>query len=66
MKFLNEKKILFTKQFGFSKNFSTAHAIINLVEKIEQAIDQKYFTCGIFIDLLKKAFEKAQLITIFY
>ena len=34
MKFLTEQKILYLKQFGFRKNFSTAHAIINLIDSI--------------------------------
>ena len=34
MKFLSEQKILYIKQFGLKKNFSTAHAIINLIDSI--------------------------------
>ena len=56
MKFLTEQKILYLKQFGFRKNFSTAHAIINLIDSIENAFDQNKFACGVFIDL-KKAFD---------
>ena len=56
MKFLNKQKILYLKQFGFTKNFSTAHAIINLIDSIENAFDQNRFACGVFIDL-KKAFD---------
>ena len=56
MKFLTEHKILYLKQFGFRKNFSTAHAIINLIDSIENAFDKKKFACGVFIDL-KKAFD---------
>ena len=41
MKFLTEQKILYLKQFGFSKNFSTAHAIINLIDSIENAFEKK-------------------------
>ena len=58
MKFLTEQKILYLKQFGFRKNFSTAHAIINLIDSIENAFDQNEFACGVFIDL-KKAFDTA-------
>ena len=56
MKFLTGLKILYLKQFGFRKNFSTAHAIINLIDSIENAFDQNKFACGVFIDL-KKAFD---------
>ena len=55
-KFLTEQKILYLKQFGFRKNFSTAHAIINLIDSIENAFDQNKFACRVFIDL-KKAFD---------
>ena len=56
MKFLTEQKILYLKQFGFRKSFSTAHAIINLIDSIENAFDKNKFVCGVFIDL-KKAFD---------
>ena len=55
MKFLTEQKILNLKQFGFRKYFSTAHAIISLIDSIENAFDKNKFACGVFIDL-KKAF----------
>ena len=57
MKFLTEQKILYLKQFGFRKNFSTAHPIINLIDNIENAFGQNKFACRVFIDL-KKAFDK--------
>ena len=56
MQFLNEQKILFQKQFGFQKNFSTSHAIIDLIETIEKGLDNKQYVCGVFVDL-QKAFE---------
>ena len=56
MQFLDEEKILYCKQYGFCKGFSTAHAIINLIDNIESAIDNKQFICGVFIDL-QKAFD---------
>ena len=41
MGFLNEQKILYCKQYGFHKGFSTAHAIISLIDNIESAIDNR-------------------------
>ncbi len=38
------------------KNSSTAFALIDLFEKITDAIDNKRYTIGVFIDL-KKAFD---------
>ena len=56
MGFLNDQKVLYKKQFGFQKKFSTAHAVISLIENIEKAIDNKMFVCGVFVDL-QKAFD---------
>ena len=39
MQFLNEHNILYKKKFGFQKKFSTAHAIIKLIEGIEETFD---------------------------
>ena len=41
IEFLNEQKIIYCKQYGFCKGFSTAHAIINLIDNIESAIDNE-------------------------
>ena len=56
MEFLNEQKILYCKQYGFHKGFSTAHAIINLIDNTESTIDNKQYVCGVFINL-QKAFD---------
>ncbi|CAB4028715.1 Hypothetical predicted protein, partial [Paramuricea clavata] len=42
--------------YGFRKNHSTQHAIIDIVDKICKNMESKKFTCGIFIDL-KKVFD---------
>ena len=36
--------------------FCTGHAVISVIEKIEKAIDNKMFACGVFVDL-HKAFD---------
>ena len=51
MKFLNEQNVFYCKKHGFRKRFSTAHAIINLTDNLESAIDNKQCVCGVFIDL---------------
>ena len=56
MGFLNDQKILYKKQFGFQKIFSIAHAVITLIENIEKAIDNKFFVCGVSVNL-QKAFD---------
>ena len=51
--FLTENNIIYDLQFGFRQKFSTAHALINLTEKIRKTLDEGYIGCGIFVDLQK-------------
>ena len=54
--FLNKYDILSRNQYGFRKNYSTTHALIQLYDKISSAFDDKKVTLGLFIDL-SKAFD---------
>ena len=54
--YLGSNDILFKSQYGFRENHSTQHAIIDIVNVIQNNMDQKLFTCGIFLDL-KKTFD---------
>ena len=54
--FLNSSDIMYKFQFGFRKGYSTNHALLSIVEQIRNALDNKMFTCGVFIDL-EKAFD---------
>ena len=54
--FLDKNKLLNNSQFGFRSKHSTVHALINAVENLHTAIDDKNFTLGIFIDF-SKAFD---------
>ena len=56
IEYLEERQILYYKQFGFRKNFSTNHVILNLLEIIQKALDGGQIACGIFIGL-EKAFD---------
>ena len=53
---LERKQILYYRQFGFRKDFSTKHAILTLLESTQKALDDGQFACRIFIDL-EKAFD---------
>ena len=53
MKYLTQHNILFNNQYGFRKNHSTSFALIDLFDKISQAIDDREYTVGIFLDLSK-------------
>ena len=41
--FLEEKQILYYRQFGFRKDFSTNHTILTLLESIQKALDDGQF-----------------------
>lgn len=55
-KFIDKYDLLTECQYGFRANRTTSMALIDLIEKITSAIDDKKFAVGIFIDL-KKAFD---------
>ena len=55
-KFYDIHKIIYDKQFGFRPNHSTEHAILSIVDKIQNSIDKSEFSCGIFLDF-SKAFD---------
>ena len=54
--FLEKEKIFFDKQFGFRDKHSTDHAVLSIIDKIQRAIDERDFSCGIFLDF-SKAFD---------
>jgi hypothetical protein len=54
--FLDRHKILYSRQYGFRKSYSTTHTILNIIERIRQSLDKGQFACGIFVDL-QKAFD---------
>ena len=54
--FLNKFSIMYEGQFGFRSKHSTTHALLLLTDKIQKAIDNKQYSCGIFLDL-SKAFD---------
>ena len=54
--FLNNNNIIYNLQFGFRKQYSTSHALINITEIIRKALDDGNIGCGVFVDL-QKAFD---------
>ena len=54
--FFDKNETFYEKQYGFRAKHSTQHAIIDIVNNIQNNMDKKLFLCGIFIDL-KKAFD---------
>ena len=51
--FIDANKILYKYQFGFRKSHSTNHAIISLVEKVNNTMDSGKISIGVFLDLRK-------------
>ena len=56
LSFLNMHNILTPNQFGFREKYSTFMALLNLVDRISDKIDNKEYSIGIFMDL-SKAFD---------
>ena len=55
--FLNNNSIIYNLQFGFTHQYSTSHALINITENIRKALDDDgNIGCGVFVDL-QKAFD---------
>ncbi|XP_065671724.1 uncharacterized protein LOC136089600 [Hydra vulgaris] len=50
---LLSNKLLYNMQYGFKKNNSTEHAIIQLTRSISDSFNNSKFTLGVFIDLAK-------------
>ena len=54
--FLEMHEILYTLQFGFCDTHSINHALVILTVAIKCPLDNRKYSCGIFIDL-QKAFD---------
>ena len=49
IEFLEERQILYYKQFGFQKDFPTNHAILNLLQITQKALNDGQTAYGLFI-----------------
>ena len=56
LNYLNKYDILCNNQYGFRKGHSTSLALVDLYDKISEAIDKKEVAVGVFLDL-SKAFD---------
>ena len=56
MSFINKRNILYPYQYGFRKDHSSSHAILDLTTTVYDAINDKKLACLVMIDL-KKAFD---------
>ena len=55
-KFLHKNNVLDDNQYGFRKSHSTSYAIYDLIENKLKNLDEKLYTCALYIDL-SKAFD---------
>ena len=53
---LDSKRLLYEKQFGFPRNNSTEHGILQLTRDITCSFEKRKYSIGVFIDL-SKAFD---------
>ena len=51
--YLTENNTMFNKLFGFRAGLSTEHALLKLVDQINNKLNDKNYLLGIFIDLSK-------------
>ena len=56
--FFNKHDIFYQKQYGFRDHRSKEHAILDIVNKIQENVNKGKFSCGAFIDL-QKGFDTA-------
>ena len=56
IEYINENKLLYKYQFGFQKGKSTYMAVLALVDKISEALNNGDYVIGVFLDF-SKAFD---------
>jgi hypothetical protein len=50
-KYFHDNNLLYTNQFGFKKDNSAEHAIIQFVRELSKSFKKSQYTIGVFIDL---------------
>ena len=56
IEFIEKHDLLSNSQYGFRKHHATHHAILDIMNQIHSNLDNKLYTCAVFLDL-KKAFD---------
>ena len=52
--FIDKNKIIYDHQFGFQKKKSTPAAVLDIYSKLIDSIEQKKFSCSVFLDFFHK------------
>jgi hypothetical protein len=58
--YLTENRILFNKQFGFRRGYSTEMALLTALDELSSALDMKRNVIGVYLDL-RKAFDTVNI-----
>ena len=53
IQFIEHNKLLNNAQYGFRTGHSTTQAVLDIVNTIHNSMDNRLFSCAVFIDLLK-------------
>ena len=56
IQFIEQSKLLNNAQYGFRTGHSTTQAVLDIVNTIHNNMDNRLFSCAVFIDL-QKAFD---------
>ena len=54
--FLEKRHLICNKQFGFCSHHSTDRAVLSIIDQVQKAIEDRDYSCGIFLDF-SKAFD---------
>lgn len=54
--FLSQNNIIFDKQYGFRRGYSTIDAVFDFINNVSLALDERQHSFGVFLDL-RKAFD---------
>jgi hypothetical protein len=58
--YLTENRILFNKQFGFRRGYSTEMVLLTALDELSSALDMKRNVIGVYLDL-RKAFDTVNI-----
>ena len=50
---LNKNNVIYNLQFACGQQYSTSHALINIIVNMIKALDDGNIGCGVFVDLQK-------------
>ena len=57
MNYIEKHNLIYSSQYGFRKEHSTQHAILDIVDAIQANMNQALYSCGVCLLTSKKAFD---------